>query len=287
MAHATRVVHNRIAVVFDFDLTLGKGSVDVLLQKLGVDPESFRREQVEPLDREGWDHSLARFKALIDLSERCGGAITESLLQEVGRDTPLYRDVERVFDRLRETARAVVDDVVVEFYVLTAGFAEVPGATSIAHEFKAIWGSAGCYDDDGRLVFPKRIVTYPEKVRYLLQLAKGLSVDGSDSPPDVYREIPEQDWHVPFDQMVYVGDGASDLPAFDLIGSRGGIAIGVFGPDGSASSWSKDKKMRAGRRVQNLARADYAEDAELSRSLCLAVEAIAKLIALRRLGCHE
>lgn len=287
MPHATPTLHNRIAVVFDFDLTLGKGSVDVLLGRLGIDPARFRCEYVEPLDHAGWDHSLARFKALIDLSERCGGAITEALLEEVGRDTPLYRGVERMFGRLRETARAIVEDVAVEFYVLTAGFAEVPGATAIAHEFEAIWGSTGHYGDDGRLVFPKRVVTYPEKVRYLIQLAKGLSVDGSDSPADVYRDIPEQEWHVPFDQMIYIGDGASDLPAFDLIGSRGGIAIGVFGADGSASGWSKDKNVHAGRRVQNLAEADYDDDAELLRSLCLAVEAIAKLIALRRLGRDE
>lgn len=287
MARATEALHDRIAVVFDFDLTLGEGSVDVLLRKLDIDPDRFRRESVAPLDDAGWDHSLARFKALIDLSERLGGAITRDQLEAVGRETPLYPDVERVFDRIRSSARSIADGVAVEFYVLTAGFAEVPGATPIAHEFEAIWGSAGHYADDGRLVFPRRIVTYPEKAHYLLQLAKGLSVDGVDTPADVYRDVPGERWHVPFDQMVYVGDGASDLPAFELIERRGGISIGVFGPDGSASGWSRGHEVRPGRRVQNLARADYREGAELLQSLCLAVESIAKLVALRRLGCGE
>ena len=287
MPRATKAFHNRIAVVFDFDLTLGESSVDVLLNKLGIDPELFVEERVEPLNEQGWDHSLARFKALIDLSEQFGGIITEAALEEVGRDTPLYPGVETVFDRLRDTARAIVEDVTVEFYILTAGFAEVPTATAIASEFKSIWGSAGYYTEDGRLIFPKRVITYPQKVRYLMQLAKGLPLDGPDAPPDVYREVPDEDWYVPFDQMVYVGDGASDLPAFDLMEDHGGIAIGVFGPEESASGWSTNKNVHPDRRVQNLAKADYTEGAELTQSLCLAVESIAKLIALRKLGQGE
>lgn len=287
MPHATEPLHNRIAIVFDFDLTLGVGSVDVLLKKIGADPKRFRNEMVPQLDRQGWDHSLARFKALIDLSESMQGAITERLIKEVGRETPLYPGVEQAFERLRSTAKAIVDDIDVEFYVLTAGFAEVPAATAIAHEFKAIWGSAGHYARDGRLVFPKRVVTYPEKVRYLLQLAKGLSVDGGDAPLDVYRDVPAENWHVPFDQMIYVGDGASDMPAFELVGSRGGIAIGVFGPGKTASGWSTHNTVHPDRRVQNLAEANYTEDAELMKSLCLAVESITKLVALRKLARGE
>lgn len=286
MSRATRCLHNRMALVFDFDSTLGEMSTDVLLRKLDVDAQRLD-EAVKPLDEDGWDHSLARFKALIDLSDEMGGAVTRQLLEEVGRDTPLYPGVEEMFGRVRGAAKAIVDDVEVEFYVMTAGFAEVPSATSIAREFEGIWGSAGHYGEDGRLLFPKRVITHPEKVRYILQLAKGLPLDGPDSPPDVFRDVADEDWHVPVDQMVYVGDGASDLPAFDLVHDRGGIAIGVFSPEGSASDWSESKNVHAGRRVANLAKADFREGAELLRSLCLASESIAKRIALRKLAQGE
>ena len=86
--------------------------------------------------------------------------------------------------------------------------------------------------------------------------------------------------------MVYVGDGSSDLPAFDLMEDRGGLAIGVMkGQD--AEAWGEDNAVYADRRVQNLARADYSEGSELLRSLCLATESIAKRIALRRLGAGQ
>lgn len=284
MPCATLPFHNRIVIVFDFDLTLGKGSVDVLVEKLGEDPRRFREQCLEQLERDGWDQSLARFHALIELSRRTGCVIDEALLRTVGRETPLYDGVPALFDRVREAARAVVADVEIEFYVLTAGFAEVPSATPIAGEFSAIWGSRCFFGDDGGLKFAKSVITYPEKVRYLLQLAKGLRVEGPDGPADVWRDVPARDWHVPFDQMIYLGDGASDLPAFDLLEDRGGIALGVFRPDASADEWRRGKQLHAERRVQNLAAADFSEGSELLRSLLLAVDSIADKVALRRLA---
>ena len=270
--------------MFDFDETLGEDSYSLLLRSLGVDPDDFRRERVDPLDGAGWDHLLARVRALVDLSEEQGGSVTESLLERVGRETALFDGVEAMFDTVRGAADDVAPGVEVEFYLLTAGFAEVPSATTIAGQFRAIWGSAGEFADDGRLVFPKRVVTYPEKMRYLLALAKGIGIDGDDAPSDVYHDVPEADWHVPFDQMVYVGDGSSDLPAFDLMSNRGGAAIGVVPPGTDVAEWASDMTVHADRRVQNLAPADYSAGSELLRTLTLATEHAAKLVALRRLG---
>ena len=61
MARATRHLHNRIAVVFDFDQTLADDSLDALLRGLGHEPEAFRREQVQPLTSppEGIDPAVA------------------------------------------------------------------------------------------------------------------------------------------------------------------------------------------------------------------------------------
>jgi len=92
--------------------------------------------------------------------------------------------------------------------------------------------------------------------------------------------------HVPFDQIVYVGDGASDMPVFDLLNSRGGFAIAVTKSE-AARDWGGDGDIRPGRRVENVASADFREGSELLRSLLLAVESIAKRVALRRLSVGE
>ncbi len=98
--------------------------------------------------------------------------------------------------------------------------------------------------------------------------------------------MPEEEWHVPLDQVIYVGDGASDMPAFSLMNDHGGIAIGLYKGD-TVEEWRGQAHMHAGRRVENLVPVDYSEESELMQSLTLAVESIAKRIALRRLGQGE
>jgi phosphoserine phosphatase len=283
MPRATEAFHNRIALVFDFDLTLAPGSLDVLLDKLDVDPEQFREERVHPLDDAGWDHSLARCYALTQLSEERDGAITESLFEEVGRDIELFDGLPEAFGKIRDAAQDIVEDVEVEFNVLTAGYADIVNATPLAKHCANVWGSTFHFTDDGRIDYPKRIVTYPEKVRYLMAYSKNMSVEGHDAPADVWRHVSDQDLHLPLDQMIYVGDGASDLPGFNLMEDHGGLAIGVTKEE-QTSDWSQIDKMHEDRRVQNLAEADFSEDAELFQSLVLGVESIAKLVALRKLG---
>lgn len=279
---ATRVVCKKLALVFDFDGTLGPGTFERVMEQWGLDPEEVDRDRLVPRVREhNWEDTLARAQMFVELAQERGD-LTESTLAEMGRSYPLYPGVPEMFDRVRETAKAVVDDVEVEFYLMTAGFSTIPRSTSIAKEFKQIYSGALYFDEDGRPAFVKRVLTHPEKPRYLLHLAKGLELEGAN-PDQAYREIDEHDWYVPLDQMIYVGDGASDMPAFRLVSDHGGISIGVFETE-RAEDWSGYDAVRSSRRVENLAPNDYSEDGEMMQTLLLATESICKRIALRKLG---
>jgi hypothetical protein len=191
-----------------------------------------------------------------------------------------------MFERLRNCARAIVPEIEVEFYLLTAGFVEIPRASPIAGEFAQLWGCEFHFDEDEAIAFPKQLVTHPEKVRYLLQLAKGLEANGANSPADVYRSVPEDEWYVPLNQIIYIGDGASDMPVFTFLNERQGLALGIFKGE-TADEWRGLQEMHQGRRVENLAPVEYGEDSELIQSLILAVESLCKAIALRRLSTGE
>lgn len=295
---ATVAFHNRVALVFDFDGTLAPDSIDALLAAAGADPERWRRERLRPLIEAGWDTQLAHVWALLALGRADGEdgcrPVTEDLLAEVGRDLEPFPGVPAMFDRLRGLARAIVADVEVEFYILSAGLAGLQRANRIAGEFRAIWGTELHFSDDGRLAFVRQLVTFPEKVRYLLQLAKGLGTGGPSGPEDVWRDVPGREMHLPLDQVVYVGDGASDLPAFELMHRHGGLAIAVGkerddgeGGGDAEEGWEQRDRMYPDRRVQNLAPPDFREGAELMRSCELALESIVKKVALRRLGAGE
>lgn len=288
MTTATEKFFNRIALIFDFDETLAPSTFEVLLKSLGLDPEKFKAERIEPLIQSGWETFTARAYTLIQESKsRPDGPITVDYLEQVGRDYEFYDGVPEMFDRLRQTARAIIEDIEVEFYLLTAGFVEIPRATSIAKEFNTLWGCEYHFNDKGEVDFVKKIITHPEKVRYILQFAKGLdSTDRTNSPADVYRDVPQEEWHIPLSQIIYVGDGASDMPAFSLMQQERGLAIGVFHSE-SVEEWEGYEDMNAKRRVQNLAPADFSEGSEMMQSLMLAIESICKQIALRRLSIDE
>lgn len=286
--HATRTVHRRLGVIFDFDDTLAPDSFRSLLERYGLDKDRFDREQVEPLIADGWDTILARMFCLIRLSEQHpDDPITGDRLREIGRDIPLFDGVPELFERVRSCAEAIVPEIEVCFYLLSSGFLEIVRGTSIADEFTALWGCTFHYDDEGRISFPKQLVTHAEKVRYVLQVSKGVSDQGEEGrPTNVYREVPEEELHIPLSQIIYLGDGASDLPVFGLLHDNGGVALGIF-KGASAEEWRGEQELDTRQRVENLARADYAEDSELMRSLTFAVESVCKRIALGLLSVGE
>lgn len=286
MSQSTRPYHNRVVLVFDFDRTLATSSYNVLLEQVGLDAERFREEQVQPLSDAGWDDTLARFHTLIQASRSRDQPITRERLQEIGRGLDPYPGVPEMFDRVRSAAGEVIDDVSVEFYLLSCGFVDLHRSMEIAREFEAMWGSEFHFDEDGSILFVRQMITFPEKVQYLLALAKGIGVEGPNTPARVYREVPEDEWHVPLDQMIYVGDGGSDMPAFSLMHESGGIGIGVFEAD-TAEGWGGHEAVQPDRRLENLAPADYSEGSELLESLILAVRAICTRMALRRRGIGE
>lgn len=284
---ATRAFHNRIAIVFDWDETLGPNSFDYLLESYDLDPARFRRRRVQPLAKSGWDITLAEMYCLIAESRGREDRLTRDHFQRVGRKLQTYRGVRQMFGRIRRHARRIVSDIEVEFYLLTCGFLDLHRHAAIAREFTAMWGSEFFFGDDGAIEFAKQVITFQEKTLYLMAMAKGLPAAGPNEPEDVYQHVSGEDMHVPFDQIVYVGDGASDMPTFALMHQHGGLAVGVTKPGGQRGDWAGYPHVWEERQVQNLAPADFRPRSELLRSILLCVESIASKVQLRRLGQGE
>ena len=264
-----RVRHPRVAFVFDFDETLAPNTTDALLRHLGLDAEEFRGERVQPLVEDGWEQRLAEARALVDYSNEASEPITRSVFEEVATKLELYPGVTEMFDRVTDAVTEIEPDLDVEFHLITAGFVQVPQATAIADRFTSIIGGHWAFDDDGAILTPKSTVGHYAKVRHLLALAKGLDTVRSDDDHDVDRLVPEKDWHVSFEQMVFVGDGDSDLPAFELMHERAGLAIAVFQAE-SADRWESRSDMRDGRQVACLCRSDFSPGSPLLTALMAA-----------------
>lgn len=266
-----------MALVIDFDETLAPRSNDVVLTHLGVDPDEFQRSVVQPRVDDGWDPGFAQLQGLLDISHSERGPVTRDTFEEVGRDLELYPGVPEMFSRLRRAVDGIAD-VDVEFHLLTAGMTEIPAATTIADEFTSMLGGAWAFDDDGRIFAIKRMVGHYDKVRHLKALAKGLDSISATAERDIDRHIPEREWYVPFEQMVFVGDGDSDLPAFDFMQDRAGTAIAVHqATDGT--EWESRGLMREGREVVALVTSDFSEGSPGLAVLTAAVRRAAYWVA--------
>ncbi|MHA3902853.1 HAD family hydrolase [Castellaniella sp. WN] len=272
-----------IALVFDFDDTLAPDSTSGFLQEIGVDVPAFWHEQVDPLlNREDWDPVPAYLYRMLELS-RSGhyGPITRDRLRDWGRRLPLHEGVATLFERLRERLRHAHPTVHLEFYLISSGIGDVLRETPIAGWFSDIWASEFHYDADDAIAFPRRVVSFTDKTRYLFHIQKGIiGPESRNKPFEVNRKVAADKLRVPFEQMVFVGDGYTDIPCFSLVRRSGGVAFGVWDPR------HKEKRSRAwgfieDGRVSNLNQARFGEDAELYQWLEAAVESLASKIVLR------
>lgn len=273
-----------IALVFDFDDTLAPDSTSGLLADMGVDVPNFWDKEVGPLlNEQDWDPVPAYLHQMIRLSQSGKhGAITLPRLQEWGQRLPLHEGVPTLFERLRRVVRDHHPQVQLEFYLISSGIGDVMRHTPIAHEFTDIWASEFIYDENGGISFPRRIVSFTDKTRYLFHIQKGIVGQASRNKPfEVNRKVEAEKLRIPFQQMIFVGDGYTDIPCFSLIRRSGGVAFGVWDPR------HRDKRSRAWGfiqegRVSNLNHARYGDDAELYQLLEQAVDSLAGSIVLRR-----
>ena len=286
---ATQYLCNRIAIAFDFDDTLAPDTFAGLINAFDFDEDKFRAERYEPLKEKGWDAIPARFFSLLEgardkaKEQNHKSRLSRSFLKQYGEEIQLFEGVSELFDRLTQCVRQIDPEIELEFYIISSGLIDIVKHTPIADRFRAIWGCELHYDDNGEAIWMKSIVTNPDKVRYLYYLSKGIDSGPEEDLLFVYQDVPYEDLHVPLDQVIYVGDGTSDLPCFRLINQANGIPIAVY-PRGTAREWSKEYEVSASQRVAALAEADYQEGSVLMQALTLAVESLAKKIKIQQLG---
>ena len=185
-----------------------------------------------------------------------------------------------MFNRVRRHALSTHDKVIVEFYLISSGIGDILRNTNLASYFSDIWSCDFHYGKDGKIAFPRNIVSFTDKTRYLFQISKGITGSRVRGKPfDVNKKVDHSKLRVPFDQMIFVGDGLTDVPCFSLVRKNGGIAIGVFDKH-EKEKWGRAWGFIEDGRVSNLVPADFSKDSALSLSLMMAVENMAKKIKL-------
>jgi len=102
---------------------------------------------------------------------------------------------------------------------------------------------------------------------------------GQGKPFAVNKRVSPDQVRIPLDQMVFVGDGYTDIPCFSLIKQNGGIPIAVYDHK-QAEKWGSAFQFVADGRVSNLHSADYRQGSDLMNFITMAVRSLAERIAL-------
>ena len=215
-----------VAFLYDFDKTLCTTDMEdyAFIPSLGMQPAEFwalangfgRRNRVDGI--------LAYMYTMIQESEQRHLPFTRESLVEKGRSIVLFPGVREWFGRINDFGAE--QGVQVEHYVISSGLREIIEGSGISGEFKEIYASEFYYDETGRPVWPKLAVNFTAKTQFVYRINKGV-LDVSDDKT-LNDSMPDDSKRVPFTNMVYIGDGLSDVPCMKMMRAYGGQAIAVY-----------------------------------------------------------
>ncbi len=275
-----------VAVIFDFDDTLVPDSTSALLASKGLNPVEFWTVRAKALIDDGYDQPLAYLKLLLDeVREGALAGLTNADLAAFGAalDDTWFPGLPGLFDDLRGVVNSY-RDISVEFYIISGGLqALIEGSTHVQRHFSGVYGcQLGADPQTGVVDSIKRCVTFTEKTRFLFEINKGISPeDASKNPYLVNALVDEASRPVPMQNMIYVGDGLTDIPCFSVIEKGHGVPLGVLKP-GPESAKQAFQQLVATKRVVGVHSPDYREEADLGGILRAAIATTCGNISVAR-----
>ncbi len=245
-----------VAIMYDFDRTLcTKDMQDYsFIPSLGMTESEFWKFANNLGKSEHMDSILAYMYAMVKISRDKNIPVLRKNLVQMGKNVELFKGVERWFDRITNFGK--LNGMQVEHYVISSGLKEIIEGTAISGFFKSIFACEFLYDENGNGVWPKTDVNYTNKTQFVYRINKGILDVSNDN--DLNRSMPDDSKRVPFCNMIYIGDGLSDVPCMKMMKAYGGYSIAVY-----QNKDSKVEDLLKKDRVDFIYPADYSENTGL------------------------
>ncbi len=271
---------NTIALVYDFDGTLSPQPMQeyTLLPKLGVTPDEFwgrvQRESAETVS----EKMLVYMRLVLELAQERHVKISRRDFRAMAADIAYFPGVEDWFTRINAYVKErSAGRVKVQHYIISAGMKEILEGVSIRRHFKQIYASEYHFNFQGIATFPKVLITDTSKTQYLFRVNKGRETLNES----INEHMPEAERPIPFHNMIYVGDGMTDVPSMALTKKNGGHTIAVY-PERHDTDREVCVRLLEAGRVDFIAPADYRPRSQLSRRTELLLDALVSQIAYRQ-----
>ena len=250
-----------IAFLYDFDKTLCTTDMEdyAFIPSLGYTPAEFWGKA----NAFGWENRMDGLLAyMYTMIQECAAQnikLDRAFLNHCGESIQLFPGVREWFARINAFGESL--GVQVEHYVISSGLREIIEGSGIAQEFREIYACEFYYNENGDACWPKLDVNFTNKTQFVYRINKGILDVSRDR--ELNDSMPDDSKRVPFTNMIYMGDGLSDVPCMKMMRAYGGQAIAVY----QASNRQGVEKLLADGRVDFIFPADYREGMELDRTV--------------------
>ena len=274
---------NVIGIVYDYDQTLSPTYMqdEVLFPKFGINPAEFWKRCKKLVEEEGYENELAYLKAMIDYLEMDGPSNRD--LEELGKGLKFFPGLPEMFEELEDLLsdehRAM--GVKIEHYIVSSGIKALIDGSRLKPYLTEIFGCEFAENSAGRISFPRRVISHTAKTQYLFRINKGML----DPSEDVNDHMADELRPIPFPNMIYLGDGPTDVPCFTVMKRFGGHSIAVYNPEDETRISFRKAFQLAGvsGRIKHIAPADYRAGSHLRLMLEETILEIAgRIVELRR-----
>ena len=264
-----------IAIIYDFDNTLCDQDMQnySFIPNLEMTPSEFWNEISQFSKEENMEGILSYLYYMVKKSNEKGKPMTKEYLSTLGKDINLYPGVEEWFERINQYGKE--QGAIIEHYIISSGLKDIINSSKIAKYFTAVYACDFYYGEDGLPIWPKIAINFTAKTQYLYKINKGI-LDETDST-EVNKKYKEK--RIPFRNMIYIGDGLTDIPCMTMLKKAGGRSIGIY----TAKTKERVQQFLVDERINYVCPANYKDNSYLDRTVKLIIKTtclVSELLAL-------
>jgi len=266
-----------MAISYDFDGTLAPGNMQEydFIPALNMRSKHFWTSVNALAVQHEMDSILAYMHMMLEEARKAKVAVRKSDFKNYGANIALFPGVQDWFKRINAYAKS--KGVRLEHFIISSGIREMVEGTKIYKEFRKVYASGFMFDHNGVACWPALAVNYTTKTQYLFRINKG-SLDVHDNSI-INKFVPKDQRPIPFESMIFVGDGETDIPCMRLVKDQGGHSIAVYNPSKRGAKQHAEKLINDGRATL-IAAADYRESGTIDtavKAMIDKVEAMARI----------
>lgn len=244
-----------IAFMYDFDKTLCDRDMQdyAFIPNLNMTSEEFWGETEQFRKKYYMEGILGYMYYMIRKCREKNIPFTQEYLRSLGKNIGFYKGVQNWFKRINQYGESM--GVKIEHFIISSGIKDIIDGTEIKDEFKKIFACQYHFDENGEAVWPSIAINYTQKTQYIFRISKGIydETDGSKVNEKMSERV------VDYKNMIYFGDGITDVPCMTFVKKQGGTSIALY----QRGKKSKVTNLLLDNRVNYICPADYQEGSEL------------------------